>query len=403
VWSVLRDYPAFRAIWTAGLISLVGSWMQNLGAAWLMTDLSDSPAMVGLVQTAQALPGLTLAIVAGALADMFDRRKFLMVVMAWQTLVTAILAALTAAGLVTPWVLLAFVFAVSLGGTCQVPAMSATLQDIVPRSRVIGAVTLNSISMNLSRAVGPAFAGFLIGIAGVAIAFLLNSLSYIVFWVVIALRIPRQTLKQQQRQGFYDTLMSGLRYARKAKRFQAVLIRGFFYFLFASAVQSLLPFLARQELGVTASTYGPLVGFIGLGAVVTAFVIVPITTVKFTRDQVVLTASLIIGVCLLIMAWIHSYVVFAVVLVLFGGAWMISMMSFQVSSQMTLPGWVRARGISMSMMSFTAGMGVSGVLWGQVAHFTNLTTTFTIAGIGMILAAVLTHRYKIGSNETEDV
>lgn len=377
--------------------------MQNLGAAWLMTDLSDSPAMVGLVQSAQALPGLLFALVAGALADMFDRRRFLMTVMAWQTIVTALLAGLTALGWITPWVLLSFIFAVSLGGTCQVPAMSATLQDIVPRSRVIAAVTLNSISMNISRAVGPALAGFLIAVTGVALAFVVNSLSYLIFMVVVAFRIPRATMRQAQRQGFYDTLVSGLRYARKAKRFQAVLIRGFFYFLFASAVQSLLPFLARQELGVTASTYGPLVGFIGIGAVVTAFVIVPFTTARFSRDQVVLTASIIIGLCLLVMAWIHSYAVFAVVLVLFGGAWMISMMSFQVSSQMTLPSWVRGRGISMSMMSFTAGMGFSGLLWGQIAQFTNLTTTFTIAGVGMIISALITHRFKISSNETEDV
>jgi MFS family permease len=377
--------------------------MQNLGAAWLMTDISNSPAMVGLVQTAQALPGLIFALVAGALADMFDRRKFLMAVMAWQTMVTALLALLTAIGMVTPWMLLGFIFAVSVGGTCQVPAMSATLQDIVPRSRVIAAVTLNSISMNISRAIGPALAGFLIAATSVALAFIANSISYLVFMVVVAFRIPKATLRQAQRQGFYDTLMSGLRYARKAKQFQAVLIRGFFYFLFASAVQSLLPFLARQELGVTASTYGPLVGFIGIGALVTAFVIVPITTARFTRDQVVLWASMMIGACQLIMAWIHSYAVFAVVLVIFGGAWMISMMSFQVSSQMTLPGWVRGRGISMSMMSFTAGMGVSGLLWGQIAHFTNLTTTFTVAGIGMIVSALITHRFKIGSNETEDV
>ncbi len=403
VWSVLREHPVFRAIWLAGLVSLVGSWMQNLGAAWLMTDISDSPAMVGLVQTAQALPSLIFALIAGALADMFDRRKFLMTVMVWQTLVTALLALLTALGLITPWMLLGFIFAVAIGGTCQVPAMSATLQDIVPRSRVIAAVTLNSISMNMSRAVGPALAGFLIAATGVALAFVVNSISYLVFMVVVAFRIPKATLRQAQRQGFYDTLMSGLRYARKAKQFQAVLIRGFFYFLFASAVQSLLPFLARQELGVTASTYGPLVGFIGIGALVTAFLIVPITTARFSRDSVVLSASIMIGICQLIMAWIHSYAVFAIVLLIFGGAWMISMMSFQVSSQMTLPGWVRGRGISMSMMSFTAGMGVSGLLWGQIAHFTNLTTTFTIAGIGMIVTSLVTHRFKIGSNETEDV
>jgi len=400
---VLRDHKTFAAIWSAGLISLMGSWMQNLGAAWLMTDLSDSPAMVGLVQTAQSLPGLTLALVAGALSDMFDRRKFLMTVMAWQTLVTAALAAMTALGLVTPWLLLGFIFAVGIGGACQVPAMAATLQELVPREKVMGAVTLNSISMNISRAIGPSLAGFLVAGVGVAAAFAANSLSYAVFAVVVALWIPRKPLRQTPRQSFYDTLVSGLMYARRAKRFQAVLIRGFTYFVFASIVMSLLPFLARQELGVSASTYGPLVGFVGVGALITAFVLVPFLTPRFNRDQIVLGASLLIGVCLIVMGWIHTYAVFAAVLVVFGGAWMISMMSFQVSSQMVLPGWVRGRGISMSMMSFTSGMAVAGVLWGQVAHFTNLQITFTVAGAGMIITALLTHRFKIGGNETEDV
>jgi MFS family permease len=354
------------------------------------------------VQTAQSLPGLTLALIAGALSDMFDRRRFLMTVMAWQTLVTASLAMMTAMGLVTPWILLGFIFAVGIGGACQVPAMSATLQEIVPRDKVVGAVTLNSISMNFSRAVGPSLAGFLVAGVGVAAAFLVNAFSYAVFAVVVARKIPRAQMRQTPRQSFYATLISGLMYARRAKRFQAVLIKGFSYFVFASAVMSLLPFLARQELGVTASTYGPLVGFIGIGALITAFVLVPYIARRFNRDQVVLGASLIIGGCMIVMGWIHSYAVFAFVLVLFGGAWMISMMSLQVSSQMVLPGWVRGRGISMSMMSFTSGMAVSGVVWGQVAHFTDLTTTFTAAGLGLILTALLTYRFKISGNETDE-
>ena len=359
--------------------------------------------MVGLVQTAQALPGLVLALIAGALSDMFDRRRFLMIVMAWQTIVTATLALMTATGLVTPWVLLGFIFAVGIGGACQVPAMSATLQEIVPRAKVISAVTLNSISMNISRAIGPALAGLLVAAAGVAAAFFVNALSYAVFLVVVALFIPRAQLRQTPRQSFYATLVSGLMYARHAKRFQAVLIRGFCYFVFSSTVMSLLPSLARQELGVTASSYGQLVGFVGIGALVTALLLVPLIQPRFNRDQVVLAASFIIGGCLIVMGWIHSYAVFAVVLFLFGGAWMISMMSFQIASQMLLPGWVRGRGISMSMMSFTSGMAVSGVLWGQVAHTTDLTTTFTISGCGLLAVSLLTYRYKISSNEPDDV
>lgn len=377
--------------------------MQNLGAAWLMTDLSNTPAMVSLVQTAQALPTLTLALFAGALVDMFDRRRFLMVVMAWQTIVTAVLAGLTAAGMMTPWLLLTFVFAVGAGNACQAPAMSANLQEIVPRDRVISAVTLNSISMNFSRAIGPALAGVLVSFIGVASAFVVNSISYVVYLVVVALKVPRAQLRQNPRQNFWAMLTSGLLYARRAKRFQAVLIRGFSYFVFSITVMSLLPFLARQELGVTAGSYGRLVGFIGIGALLSAMGLVPVISHRYSRDHIVLVTSIFVSLCIVTLGWIHSYLVFAIVLLLFGGAWTIAMMSFQVASQMTLPGWVRGRGISMSMTCFMGGAALGGVLWGQLAHYTDLRTTFTASGIGLFITAFASHRFKIGSNEPDDV
>ena len=178
VWGTLR-LATFRAFWIAGLFSLIGTWMQGIGAAWLMTDLSDSPLLVALVQAAQMIPTLFLAFIAGSLADMIDRRRYMIVVMWWMVTVTLVLAAITQMGLVTPTLLIVLTLLLGIGGACQMPAMSATLQDIVPRSEVVNAVTLNSLSMNISRLIGPALAGLLIGWAGVAPAFVMNAISYL--------------------------------------------------------------------------------------------------------------------------------------------------------------------------------------------------------------------------------
>jgi len=403
VWTTLR-HRTFRAIWLAGLVSMIGSWMQGLGAAWLMTELAPSPLMVGLVQTAQLLPFMLLALPAGALIDMFDRRRYLIVVMTWQIVFTLILAALTHFNLVDPWLLLFLVFVVGLGGAAQVPATSAIIQDLVPREEVIGAVTLNSLSVNLSRSIGPAVAGLLVAASSIASAFVVNALTYVVYLVTLILRIPvKDVAWSGGNQGLWATISSGLRYARKAKRFRAVLIRGFFYFLFASANISLLPLMARHELGHGAEIFGTLLGFMGLGAIFTALTLTATLNARFSRDNIVLCASLILATMLLGLGWIRNYPAFAVTLVIFGGAWMTSMVALQVSAQMVLPGWVRGRGLSMSMMAFMAGMAAGGVVWGQVAEMTSLTNTFTIAAVGLALTAILTYRFKISSNETEEV
>ena len=228
VWTTLR-LKAFRAFWIAGLFSMIGSWMQMIGSAWLMTDMSSSPFMIALVQAAQMIPTLFLAFIAGALADMIDRRKYMIGVMCWMIAVTLILAALTYAEMVTPFWLIFFTFLLGAGGACHMPAMSATIQDIVPRTEVVNAVTLNSLSMNISRLIGPAAAGLLIGFAGIAPAFLINAFSYFIFmWVVYRWEGP--PMRPANRQSLWSNISAGVRYVRRAKRFQAIIIRGSCHF-----------------------------------------------------------------------------------------------------------------------------------------------------------------------------
>lgn len=400
VWGTLR-LSTFRAFWIAGLFSLVGTWMQNIGSAWLMTDLSDSPFLVAMVQASQMLPALVLAFIAGALADMIDRRKYMIVVMWWMLAVTLTLAALTHLGLVTPGLLIFFTVLLGIGGACLMPAMSATLQDIVPRSEVVSAVTLNSLSMNISRLIGPALAGLLIGWAGVAPAFVVNAATYLMYMIVVY-RWEGPPLRPPQRQSLWSNISAGIRYARRAKRFKAVLVRGSSHFFCASVLMALLPLLAREELGVGPEAFGTLMGAIGVGAIVTALFIAPALNARVSRDSIVFWASLIIALSLYGVGTVRDPLLFAGVLFFFGGAWMICMLSFQVAAQMVLPAWVRGRGLSMTIMSFTAGMAGGGILWGTVAQYTSLEIVFDIAAAAMVVGTLATAGYKISGNETED-
>ncbi|NKB43924.1 MAG: MFS transporter [Alphaproteobacteria bacterium] len=400
VWSTLR-LGTFRAFWIAGLFSLIGTWMQGIGSAWLMTDLSDSPLLVALVQSAQMIPSLFLAFIAGSLADMIDRRRYMIIVTWWMIAVTLGMAGLTQLELVTPNLLIVLTLLLGIGGACLMPAMSATLQDIVPRREVVNAVTLNSLSMNISRLIGPALAGLLIGWAGVAPAFVVNALSYLAFMLVVY-RWEGPPLRPQQKQSLWSNMTAGIMYVRRAKRFQSVLVRGSVHFFCASALMALLPLLAREELGVGPEGFGTLMGAIGVGAIVTALFIAPALNTRYSRDRIVFWASLIIAASLYGVGTVRDPILFAGVLFFYGGAWMICMLSFQVAAQMVLPSWVRGRGLSMSMMSFTAGMVGGGILWGAVAHFTSMEIAFDIAAVAMVIGTITTVRFLISSNETED-
>jgi MFS family permease len=385
------------------MISLIGMNMQNLGGAWLMTELDSSPIMVGLVQSAQLLPNIGFGILTGTLVDLFDRRRFLMGVMAWQIAVTLILAFLTFTHIVTPWSLIACIFAIGIGNACQAPAMSANLQEIVPREDVTSAITLNSIAMNISRAVGPTMAGMLVGLTGEGAAFLVNSASYGGYFIAVAKNVPTRSGVGPGHQSFWDSVVGGLRYTRLAKRFQAVLIRGCAFFLCASAMLALMPIVARNELGVGPQGFGILLGFIGIGAIITGLGLIGRLSARYSRDQITFAANMIVAATIMSVAWVRVYWVFALTLLIFGGAWLISLISLQVAAQMILPGWVRGRGLSLNMMSLSAGLAFGCIAWGAVAQHISLSWTYTAASCALVVTTFLTARYKISGTEPEEV
>ncbi|MFT7461233.1 MAG: MFS family permease, partial [Planctomycetota bacterium] len=269
MWSPLA-YARFRTLWIAVTISNTGTWMHDMGVGWLMASMTDSSFMIALVQTATTLPFFLLALPSGALADIVDRRTFLLATICWMMISAILLGVFTLTDHVTPWILLGLTFSLGAGNAMMRPALSASVPGLVPRNELRKAITLNSMSLNVSRSVGPVLAGFLILSAGPAYVFLLNGFTF--FAILFAIyRWPNnkgsETISLPVER-FMEAMKAGLRYARHAPMLQAVLIKGMVFFFFSSAIWALLPVIAVRVLNGGPTLYGWLIAMIGIGAVI---------------------------------------------------------------------------------------------------------------------------------------
>jgi len=399
-WSPLR-HSLFRGVWIATIVSNVGTWMQDVGAGWLMTSLSSDPAMVALVEAADSIPVMLLAMPAGALADIVDRRRLLIAVQAYLMLVVSALTIATLMGVMTPWLLLAFIFILGVGSAVMMPAWSAIVPELVPTDELSAAVALNSVAVNVSRAIGPAIAGVLVAAIGPWLVFCLNALSYIGI-IAVLVRWKREHRKSTlPAERFFTAIRVGMRFVMHTRTLQIVLVRGLAFFVFASATWSLFPLIVRGELGRGPETYGLLLTCIGIGAVSGATVL-PRLRAIFSRDTLVAGASVLYAVAALALAYLQSIALLAVAMLATGVAWISILSALQVSAQMTLPAWVRARGLAAFVVIFMGGMALGSILWGQVASAIGIPGALTAAAAGMVLAIAVTWRFKLGQHEVLD-
>ena len=399
-WSPLRN-GLFRNLWIATIVSNVGTWMQDVGAGWLMTSLSSSPSMVALVEAADSIPMMLLALPAGAIADIVDRRRLLIAIQVYLMVVTAVLGILTLLNLTTAWVLLGFVFVLGLGSAMMMPAWSAIVPDLVSTEELPAAVALNSIAINVSRAIGPAIAGVLVAAVGAWLVFILNALTYIGILVVLV-RWRREHHKSTlPAERFLSAIRVGIRFVMHTQVLLIVLIRGAAFFVFASATWSLFPLIVRRELGRGPEVYGLLLTCIGIGAVAGAMFL-PRVRAKMSRDSLVAGASALYAVAALALAYVQNIGLLAVAMLATGAAWISILSALQVSAQLTLPPWVRARGLAAFVVVFMSGMALGSILWGQVATRIGIPAALTTAAVGMVLAIAATWRFKLGHHQVLD-
>lgn len=388
-------YPAFAVLWLATVLSNIGTWMHDVGAGWLMASLSPSPLWVALVQTATTLPVFLLALPAGALADIVNRRRMLLLVQAVLALVALGLGLLVWQGGTTPLLLLLFTFAMGLGAALTAPAWQAIVPSLVPRETLQQAVAVNSVGINISRAIGPALAGLLITTVGLAWPFLINAISFLV--VVAALywwQPPASAQRRLPPEDILGAIRSGLRYAWHSEPLKATLMRAVGFFLFASAYWATLPLIAKNVLGGGAQLYGALLACIGVGAVAGAFTL-PRLRERLGPDRVVAAGTLGTALAMVLFATVHHNLIAGAASLLAGLSWIAVLTSLNVSAQVALPDWVRARGLSIFVTVFFGAQTAGSMLWGQTASHLGIPAALLIAAAGAVLAIALTWRSKL--------
>ncbi len=392
-WAPLV-HPVFRVLWIAAVVSNVGTWMQDVGAGWLMTSLSRSPLMVALVQAATSFPIMLLALPAGALADIVDRRRLLLLTQTWMLLTAAVLGVLTVLGMTTTQLLLGLTLALGVGSAFTMPAWSAIIPELIERKDLQAAITLNGLAMNVSRAIGPALAGYIMALTSPGVIFLLNAVSFTgVIAVLCHWNSPAKT-SELPAERLLGAIRYGLRYVRHSRPVRAVMIRAGSFFFFASANWALLPVLVKHELHGGPGDYGMVLGAIGLGAVASVFIL-PWLRKRMSTDVLKKGAATLYAATLALMALVPALPWLLVTALVAGMAWLGVMSSIQGVAQMALPAWVRARGLSMIMVVVMAGMALGALVWGQIATHLSVPEALRISAAGLALSVLATWRIRL--------
>ena len=395
-WAPLSR-PVFRAFWIASIISNLGTWVHEVGAGWLMTNLDSSPEMVAGVRLALSAPTMLLAIPAGVLADRIDRRQLLIVTQILLLLTTSILAACTLSGIITAWMLLALTLVMGFGTVLYVLGWQATVPTLVPSSQISRAVALGSMSFNLARSVGPAIGGVLIAIAGAWIAFGVNAVSFAVVLVVL-LGWKRDETESSSGRSFTESLREGLRFVAGSPTMRHVLWSILVFLIPATSLWALLPLVAREQLGWDAEGFGLLVTMIGLGAVLAARILHSLHRI-LGRDVTVTLAMIVFASGLALLACSTSGWMAVPATALVGSAWMIVLTTLNATAQMTLPNELRARGMGCYMTAMAISMCVGSILWGQVAGSIGLTSALFVAAATLPASAAVRAKWlRIESN-----
>jgi MFS family permease len=386
LWRPLR-VTVFRNLLVADVISDAGAFMQNVGAAWLMVSLGAGPIYVALTQTAASLPYFVLALPAGAAGDIVDRRKLILFTESWMMGVALILAILTIAGVMSPWILLVLTFALSAGDAFETPAWRAILPELVPKEDLAAASALNGIEFNLARAVGPALAGTIISVAGVATAFVANFVSF--FGVILVVAKWKRPVRKRSAppESFSGATVAAIRYVRHSPAILTVLLRTGIAMFFSSALFALLPMVSRS-VNQNATGYGLLLGCFGGGAIIGALVMQSARD-RWAMESIVSTGVVSLGLVILAMSGLHRLSTLAAVMLVGGAAWVIFISLINALVQNLAPDWVRARVLAIFILVYQGSYALGTAAWGAVAQRSGVGTALVYAGMGTIATAAI--------------
>ncbi|MGH7988060.1 MAG: MFS transporter [Candidatus Binataceae bacterium] len=398
IWTPFTQ-RLFFWLWIAALASNVGTWMQNVGAAWLMTTLSASPLMVALIQTAASLPVFLLALPAGALADLLDRRHLLLFSQGWMLVAAGLLGLLTLAGTTTPAALLGLSFALGMGSALNAPTWQAIVPEIADRDNLTPAIAAFGVNFNIARAIGPALGGIIVSLLGAGANFLLNAASFLGVMAVLYgwKRVHNPGVLPTER--MIGAMRTGVRYVRYSPPLRAVLMRTGAFILGASALWAVMPLIARDELGLGATGYGVLLASFGAGAVLGGS-LMPQWDRYFSRDLIVAIVTVIFAAAAAALALVRSVPISCAVMAAAGASWTTTMSEFNVAAQLSVPQWVRGRALSWYQIVMQGGMTLGSVAWGAFATRWGVPAALLCSAPVIGLTMLTTIRYRLATAST---
>lgn len=377
----------FRNLLLANLASDLGTFMQAVGAAWLMVSLGAGPMTIALIQTASTLPFFVLALPAGALGDIVDRRRLILATEYWMLAAAIVLASVTLLGAMSPWLLLALTFVLSAGDAFEAPSWRALLPELVDREDLAAASALNGIEFNLARAAGPALGGGLIAAAGAGAAFAVNAASFFAVIVVITRwkrRVPRGTAPPETLGG---ATVAAIRYVRHSPSIRTLLLRVGSVMFFAVALMALLPVEARRVSGSSLG-YGLLLAFFGAGSVLGAITLQRLRA-RVSTEAILTMASAALSFALFTTGWLDSLASLLPVMLVGGAGWMIFISVLNTMVQQLAPAWVRARVLAVFLLVFQGSLALGSVVSGLVAEHWGVHSAMLLASAGAAAALLL--------------
>lgn len=400
-WAPLL-FPVFKMIWLAALVSNIGTWMEAVGESWLMATLTTNPLLISLIQASIALPIFLLALPAGALADILDRRRYLLILQIIMCITVLILALITWFQLISPATLLLMAFIIGVFTAFSGPTWQAIVPELIPKELLPAAIILNSAAINVARIAGPALAGIIIATIGPAAVFAINSLSFLGIIIVLKTWHPEPVINSLPVERFYSAMRVGLRYTLNSPILRNILARTFCFFIFSSSVMALLPLLVRKELSRGPESYGLMVGLFGLGAIV-GVLLLPALRRKCNYDRLITLGSIVFSLSGLILCIGKFFYLDCLALFIAGIAWLMVLSTFNTGVLLVAPSWVRARASSLYLAILSLGMVIGSIVWGFVASQYSVQVALFASVIGLIITTGLVRFFSLDDISTIDI
>lgn len=392
-WAPLR-HRAFRTVWLTFLGVQLANWSETVGAVAVISEQSGSAALLALVQTASTVPAVLLALPAGAVADLIDRRRLLIGLVGSMSVSMALLAVLVGAGSASPAVVLVLTLAMGAAIAVAIPSFGSLIPDLVPPADLASAVTLNGISINLARAVGPALAGVTLALLSAAALFVILAAA-LAAMALLLLAAPRSAGAPPSRgERLGPAMGAGVRFARSSSELRAVLARGFAFVVPASALWAVLPAVAVQQLALDPAAFGGILAALGTGAVLGAQAL-PWLRSRVGLDVLVASGTVYGAINLVLLGTVHETWVAIASLVVAGGAWIAVLSSLNTAAQLAAPAWVRGRALSINQLVFAGGMAGGSAAWGVIAEAVGLREALLAAAAALCASLIAGRRWSL--------